>query len=355
MATAARQEPFADRRLAAWAALCACGALAAMAWPWWHGEVYLADDLAAFHLPLRQFYRDCLRAGQPFDWLPTLWAGFYLTGEGQLGGYHPLHWALYRTLPLGTALGLETLLGYPAMWAGMCCWLRGRGVAREAAGAAALFLPLSSFHLLHLPHVNAVAICAHMPWLLWLIDRCAVNHAAGRSTLGPLVGVALLTGSQLLLGYPQYVWFSLLLEGAYGTSVWWTGGRSLRMVTGLVVAKAMGAALGAVQLLPTLDALAHSTRQTADASLPYYGSLHPLNLLQWIGPYLFTTRVVGRNTHELGCYLGAVPVALLVWQLTRVARKEPVGTGVDGRGLAKGSVTWWRWAAFGSGTVTLVW
>ena len=41
-----------------------------------------------------------------------------------------------------------------------------------------------------------------------------------RREAAALAGIALLTASQLLLGYPQYVWFSLLAEGAYvlGTS-----------------------------------------------------------------------------------------------------------------------------------------
>jgi hypothetical protein len=34
--------------------------------------------------------------------------------------------------------------------------------------------------------------------------------------------IALLTGSQLLLGYPQYVWFSLLAEVCYTAFLLWT-------------------------------------------------------------------------------------------------------------------------------------
>jgi len=34
-------------------------------------------------------------------------------------------------------------------------------------------------------------------------------------------------------------------------------------------------------------------------------------------PYLFSNRVVGRNTHELGLYLGAVPLVLIVWLIMR--------------------------------------
>jgi hypothetical protein len=57
-------------------------------------------------------------------------------------------------------------------------------------------------------------------------------------------------------------------------------------------------------------------RQNANDQLATQGSLHPLNLLQLVAPYLLSTRVVGQNTHELGIYIGAVPLALAAWHLS---------------------------------------
>ena len=90
-----------------------------LAWPILRGEVYVADDLGEFHLPLRTFYAQQLARGESFDWCPDLYCGFYLTGEGQIGGYHPLHWLLYRTLPLSLAFDLECWLSYPIMLVGL--------------------------------------------------------------------------------------------------------------------------------------------------------------------------------------------------------------------------------------------
>src|SRR5205809_5860086 len=66
--------------------------LAILAWPMLVGQVYTADDLGEFHLPLRDFYSRQLSRGEGFDWCPELYCGFYLIGEGQAGTYHPLHW-----------------------------------------------------------------------------------------------------------------------------------------------------------------------------------------------------------------------------------------------------------------------
>ena len=111
--------------------------------------------------------------------------------------------------------------------------LEGRvELSLDAAGdlrlvAAALAAPMRrcsarcftfcGFNLFHLPHVNAMAVVAQLPWLLWAID-VAVCDPRPRWRLVASAAIALLTASQFLLGYPQYVWFSLLVEAGYA---WW--------------------------------------------------------------------------------------------------------------------------------------
>jgi Bacterial membrane protein YfhO len=125
----------------------------------------------------------------------------------------------------------------------------------------------------------------------------------------------LLTASQLLLGYPQYVWFSLLAEIAFVAWRAASGKARVSRLATLALAVTLGVAAGAVQWMPTLHLLGESTRPTADAAFRNTGSLAPLNLVQWLAPYLFQTRVVGQNTHELGLYIGAVPTVLCIWLL----------------------------------------
>ena len=378
----------AERNLAAWSLAAALVLLAVMAGPFLAGRIYTRDDLGATHLPVRAFYAQQLARGEPFDWMPQIFTGFYLTGEGQAGTYHPWHLMLYRVLPLWAALDVEFLATYPLMLAGAYFWLRRLLRRRDAAMFGALALTFSGFNLLRFVHPNAVAVTANIPWLLWAID-IALRDPAGAKTASrknsplPLAGegsgvraccdgtrsrhgtdattashdssplpqagegsgvraccstiracyradaktawalaaVALLTGSQCLLGYPQYVWFSLLAETAYaGFLLTFPSGQPGLGSPGpcnpwyrLVIAKGCGLMLGGVQLLPTIDALSQSARRGAGAEFANWGSLDPLNLIQWIAPYLFAHRVLGENTHELGVYLGAVPLMLILW------------------------------------------
>lgn len=341
------------------------------------GYVYTRDDLGAFHLPVRAFYARCLAAGEPFDWMPDLFCGFYLSGEGQAGMYHPWHLLLYRFLPLAAAFDVELLASFPLMFAGTFVFLRRLLGRADAAMFGGLVFTFCGFNLLHFIHPNAIAVVAHIPWMLWAIDAASdagASDAGASNTASRRVawtGITLLTGSQLLLGYPQYVWFSLLAEGAYAVfvvrrrservraiesesgevvsgnalaprrvSLWipavthnaLTPGPSpvsrergvvapyplgLAFLAYLASAKVVGALIASVQLLPTIDALLHSARRTVEADFANWGSLDPWNLVQWIAPYLFVRRVVGQNTHALSCYLGAVPLVLLVWLFLR--------------------------------------
>ncbi len=309
---AAREE----RSLADWILLAAVGCFVALALPFFLGQVYVADDLGEFHLPLRAFYSQQLAAGQAFDWMPSLYGGFYVAAEGQLGAYHPLHLLLYRWLPLGAAFDLELLISYPLLFAGTYCFLKRWLARRDAALFGALVFTFGGFSLLHFLHPNAIASVAHLPWLLLAIDL-SLSEPAGPRRATALLAIALLTASQLLLGYPQYVWFSLLAEAAY--AIWRASALRVSVARLCVLSWVLfvGFLTAGVQWLPTLDALSDSTRSATDASFANTGSLHPLNLVQLVGPYLFQTRVVGQNTHELGLYTGAAPLLLCVWLATQ--------------------------------------
>src|SRR4051812_34704911 len=80
--------------------------LTAMALPLLKGQVLDLNDLGTIHLPLRAFYSQCLISGDSFVWHPGIFCGYYIHGEGQVGMYHPLHFAAYGLLPLITAFNL---------------------------------------------------------------------------------------------------------------------------------------------------------------------------------------------------------------------------------------------------------
>ena len=200
-------------RVLVWIPLVVAIALLVLALPAMSGYVYVADDLGAFHLPIRTFYAQQLASGQQFEWMPGLFGGFYIAAEGQLGAYHPFHWILYRTLPLAAAFSLELLASYPFLFCGTWLFLRRVSGSHLAGLYGALVFTFCSFMLLHFLHPNAIAVAAHMPWLLLALD-VALRTEVRRQQIAAEMALGLIIGSQILLGYPQCVWFTALAAGS---------------------------------------------------------------------------------------------------------------------------------------------
>lgn len=331
-----------ERLVIAAAIVSALVMLATMAVPMWQRKVYVADDLGLFHLPTRAYFQRCLLQGFDPSWWPQVFGGFDLHGEGQVGMAHPWHRLLYGRLPLDVAFNLELIASYPLFLVGMIAVSRRRwGLPWIACLAGGWIASLSGFPVAHAVHPHAVAIFAHTPWLL-LAQSEAIRNGSPRGRWLAVAAIALLTGSQLLLGYPQYVWYSLLIQGlallADGGGVSWTG--CFRIITGW----ALGLGLGAAQWLPTWDALRLSSRGERTIEFLGRGSLHPWHWLQPIAPYLAADRVLAMEAqgnwgpHELSTAQTVLVPVLAAWA---IARRNSLGTW---RRLAA-----WCWLVIGIG------
>ncbi len=284
-----------------------------MAVPLFTGEVYSISDLWRFYLPLRAHYASSLAQGEWPAWFSGLYGGYNVHGAGQFGMCHPSQFLLYRFLPLNVALDLEILLSYPFMFAGMYLFLQRWELRRDCALFGAMLFTFSTFNIMRLIHPNALQIVGHFPWILYCTD-IVVRGTEPRAITWAAVGLALLNTSELLLGYPQYYWFSALLFAAYVALLLCMRLLTVRRLAMLTAAVGLGIAGGAVQLLPTMDALAISVRQLSPSwpeDMAFAGSIDPHYLLQAFSPYSMNV------SHKQRVYMGAVPLLLVVWAIFR--------------------------------------
>ncbi len=292
----------------------------ALAVPLCTGKIFPFGDIASFHAPLRLLYQQALTSGSSFLWTSELGNGIYVHGEGQAGMAHPLHLALYRLLPLGLALNLEMLASYALAFSGTWLLLRRLGMGREPSVAGAMVFAFSGFNLLHLNHLNVVAVASHVPWLIWSADLLLAGSSR-RTRAAGFAGVALTLGSQLLLGFPQAVWMALLIL-AWFAIYRVAGGAPWRRVLLLAGGLAAGAMIGGVQVLPTLDAVRESYRATPSMPFRLAFSLDPLNLIQLFSPYALAHRIYAPPAeasfvHEFGLYNGALSTLSVFWIVMR--------------------------------------
>lgn len=316
-----------------------------LAWPLMTGQVYVYNDLGYYHLPLRTFYQQCLSSGDSFLWMPSILCGYYVHAEGQAGMCHPLHWMLYRFLPLQVAFNLEFLSAFPFMFAGLYLFLRRWRLQHCTALFGALSFTFSGFSLLHSIHLHMLQVVAHIPWLLLAMDVAWRALSAERQLQRRAwLALALLTASQLLIGFPQAVYFSALAEGGYLLLLLVTNKPNRKPTPSvpsrvflLAGAKCVAILLAGVQLAPTYDMMLESDRSATPAEFRDFFSLHPANLLQFIGPQFFQ-RYIGMNPegpkqpHEAGLYAGVVVILLCWWAVATAARGERLRANALARG-----------------------
>ncbi|HEX4566291.1 MAG TPA: hypothetical protein VH138_06640, partial [Vicinamibacterales bacterium] len=281
------------------------------------------NDVLGFHVPLRTLYQQMLLHGDPPIWTSALFAGFDLHGEGQIGAYHPLHQIFYRALPLDVALNLEILLTYVSAVAGTYWFLRRLAFEAHGAMFGAMVFGLGGFMLTHFPHVNMLACVAHMPWVLGCFDVLLVDERRSRRATA-FAATAVLIGSEVLLGFPQALWWTVLTGSAF--LLWRSRPIAWRRLVAPASAVAIGLLIGGIQLLPTLAAAAQSVRVKETRSFLLGYSLHPWNIVQLWSPYALKTRAFTRldrlQFHEFALYPTAFGVLAPIWIAVRRASLE---------------------------------
>jgi hypothetical protein len=152
------------------------------------------------------------------------------------------------------------------------------------------------------------SVLAHLPWFLAALDMAIEARAPARRWFA-CAAIALVTGSQVLEGFPQALWFSLLSGATFALcmlvmrrSPW----QSWLAVAGGVL---LGMCMGAAELLSMYSMFVTSTRVVEDPSLMPYPALDPSSFRDLFVPC--RTEYAWSQT-----YFGAAPLVLVLWWLT---------------------------------------
>lgn len=294
-------------------------------------RVLAGREIASGHLPL-------------FD--PFAWSGSPLLAGWNAGAAYPLTW-LFAVLPAMAAWTAGLVITWATAGVGLFAYLRALRLRALPSFLGALSFALAGAMSAQITHFGLVAGMSWVPLALLAVLRVTDFYDETDLRSSPAPGfrwparrefrwaavLAAVAGLIILAGEPRAVVDGFVIIGVYGV---WRSARlgllrpgrfraALPPTALLTVGFAVGVALGAVQLLPGLDAVSSSQRGTGTLALFSAGSLPPRWLFLTLVPDLLggsgslsQPAFFGTyNVTEVTSYVGILPAVAACALLAR--------------------------------------
>lgn len=274
---------------------------------------YFASDIFNGELPGRVLVGGLARSGAFPVWTTQLCSGLPLAGSSA----DPIGLGMFALLPAAAALDLFVIVLLLVAAHGAYGLSRRFGTDRVAAVLAGLAFAGSGYIACQLKHLAIVATVVWLPVGLLLIDRALApaprtgadrlaspkpTNEGGRALM--MAAFGLVFAQQVLSGFPQSAYICALVYGSfalfralqartgYGSARTW-----VVLLGGLGIAAVLGAAAGAVVLLP-MSALGSISDRAATLGYEWSTRLAywPPNVLTFLMPYV--NGDISNNTYK---------------------------------------------------------
>ena len=220
-------------------------------------ETFFYRDYGLFTYPIAHYYRDCFWRGEFPLWNPLNNCGVPLLAQWNTALLYPPA-LFYLLLPLTWALAVFNLAHLAFAGMGMYFLARRWTGSQLAAAVAGMAFAFNGLSLHMLMWISNLAAWAWMPWVVLAVERAW--REGGRA----LAWAALAGGVQMLSGAPELILLTWGFAGVLWLAQFQQGDIPRgRMVGRMVLVCALAGGLAAAQLLPFVDLLAHSQRDTS--------------------------------------------------------------------------------------------
>ena len=268
-------------------------------------RIFLDSDLITIVYPIYQFYQESLISGQSIYWNPNNFSGFpsYI---GSMGFLSPLHYALFRLLPLFTAYNiivfLNTVLALFFMW----LLLRKIGLSFWAGLMGGLVYVFSTwFWIANITISNALPILPLLFLILWQIKK-KTN-----------IWFVLIGG--LIIGYSwlsmHFNWLVMILTACFVFSIFlgWNEVKKWKIPLKYFLMCLIGTIIGLIIILPLLT---YSDLSVRTHGLSYEstigGALNLGDFLRYLLPN-FKLSLFNLASSPIQLYLGILPLFFLIF------------------------------------------
>lgn len=268
----------------------------------------LLADVPFYFQPMLDLVRDTWRSGHMPLWNPYIMSGAPLLGDAQSSPFSPVMvpvWLLPFAAGVTVAGGLKIWLAGFGTWL-LCRKLGLNPVASLVAGTA---FCLSAFQVVWLGHAHTNVTCL-LPWLFF-----AIEAVLARPSVRSAVGLAVALAGVALGGHPESAALVVLAACLYFALRLTSVAHSRRVSAarfafgGLL----LGAALGAIAVLPFVEALKGSVDGALrgdDVGRPPGASLLTLAFPDYWGRPTGAEVPGPANFNERTFYVGAVTLVL---------------------------------------------
>jgi hypothetical protein len=256
------------------------------------GKCLYGSDFVLQFYPWKKFVFDYLESqgSIPF-WNPYLFSGSPLIPNIQISLFYPLGF-LYYLMPPDVAYGYSTLIHFVLGLGFMYLFMRSLDACRAACLFSAIVFMFNGYFMAHLfaGHLSFVQNYIWIPLIFYFLNRF-VN----RASLSDCLAAGFALGFQILGGFPQIAFYTILASSLFILLRGVFAGREgiekitlLKLGAGWGLFVLLGFALAAIQVLATYEFTALSTRGGGITyEMATYESLHPTELLAFLLPDIY--------------------------------------------------------------------
>ncbi len=295
-------------------------------------SLYGSDFLYYFY-PVKKFIRDCLYSGTFPLWNPYMLSGTPFITNIQASMFYPPGLFYYVFSP-GTAYVYSTMFHFMLGTIFMYFFMRELFVSRVAGLFSSFIFMFNGYVIGHLyaGHLTFIQTYIWLPLILFFLIRY-LNTLKFKN----IIFSGLILGLQILGGFPQVAFYSVLAVIAFGffslldLLLSHQYKKVTRVALGLGCIILIGFSISAVQILPTLEFSELSTRAGGvNYEFAVSDSLHPKEFLTFLFPDIFGNVVDGtywrtpESWHfwEACGYSGIIPLFLIFIQPEEASHRK---------------------------------
>ena len=259
------------------------------------------NDVASFVYPVQTLFVDIIKKGSLPFWNPYIFAGTPLLADFQS--------AVFSLLPIGWSVAIISQHLFSGIFTYLL--LRYWKVSKAGSVLGSIVYSFSGYHIIFSQWNGHVMAASFVPLLLLLEER----FIAGKKYLFG-VGISLILFLQILSGYPQIVYYTLLAMGVL--LIYRTIGKKVdfRIGLGLGLFILLGIMLSAFQILPGWELYKLSQRTIEPVTFDWV-FLHWDRLITFLAPDYFGNPATGNywSTVDYFSNIGFVGVGAFILSL----------------------------------------